>query len=480
MAFIFDEEMKFLKTKEQFVKNTGIRDGVDERPATPTESLNDSQLEIKFDCERVVRSLIEETQKQILDYSGQLDTHASVLRDNAILPNDENIINETKLEFHDYLGQKEKVYIDTNFEFLKADKELKKFKLERGISVDADAPDSKLAHYLMIAAWTVCESIVNIAIFNDGFGVLDATFLSISISLINIIPAVFVGNYFRYTNSDDSTMKHKAHFAAILWLLFLIWINTAVAIYRSGVLSDPGLDNTVLNANHAKIFFDSALSVFTLHIPPINDIVSIFLWLGGIMFGLIACWKGYTSDDKVPGYGKISVTKDEAQTNLNNLMNELNSQVECIKKNSKIKFDTVRDVLQANLRNYKAASNLLMTKILSYQRQMKEVQNQFIYLMNCYRDANKSVRHSKPPTYFESELDLTLGINNELPEFSNYEEEKIKIKINELEALYNQKIVELNSRQKKFNQYCEELNKFYAEKITQWDLSAKAKYERDF
>ena len=72
MAFIFDEEMKFLKTKEQFVKNTGIRDGVDERPATPTESLNDSQLEIKFDCERVVRSLIEETQKQILELQSKL------------------------------------------------------------------------------------------------------------------------------------------------------------------------------------------------------------------------------------------------------------------------------------------------------------------------------------------------------------------------------------------------------------------------
>ncbi len=478
MSFDFKEQISKLERLEKEVLESGKKNGLDEVPASSDVNFNAAQLDIKFDCQKVARELISDTKKNVLEYSNTLSTYEDHISDDAILPDVGNIKKETEHNVKGFLVSQEQSYVTAKYEYLKAEKSLKKFTMEKGITHESDAPPSKTAHYQTIIAFAVLESIVNIFIFNNGFSIPEAVFLSVAISIINIAPAVAVGNYFRNSNSDNSNLKRNAYVLLAGWMVFVVWLNTSIAIYRSSVPINAN-ESADAVAHHGQIFFNSALSVFMLRTPPIDDIVSILLWILGILFGLFACWKGYKSDDRIPEYGSKVQTYRETKFIYDNLIHTINDHTRSMIESQNQSFKRLKEELDRNQRDYKAVITLIRSKIINFETNLQEIRNQYSRMINLYRDGNKSTRLSRPPEYF-ADVNPDLSIDQEIPNFEEFSGKLLEERHLGLKSSYIQKVSEINSRIEEFHLFTDELNEYVRSSLDKWDEVTANKFEEGF
>lgn len=480
MSFNYAEEILGLRNKERDALDAGKADGTDEAPSSADEQFNASQLDIKFEVQKVARHLISDTKTTTLGYITQLNSQESALRNGVALPDLENIKASSEQELRVLTSECGPTFIDKLLEFWRAEKRIANFKRDKGIPDGPEnAPDSVKAHYMTIVAYAVIETIVNVFIFNAGLSGFDAFLLSTFISVLNILPAVVVGNYYRNINGGSTLSKRLAVTTLVAWLLFLLWLNTSLAILRSFLTASNSAEaNLFNNPEIFQIFFRDAFSVFSLQAPPIRDVLSIMLWLVGILAGVLACWKGYTSDEKIPELGKLNRDYKIHKEELHSLEVKMRDALSAIISNKTSIFQRVRNEFETNRRDYKSGIQLLGQKISEYDRQLKEIEGQYKHLINLYREGNKSTRKSYPPEYFgENEPDL--GVDN-LPDFSDFSETRINERIAIIEELFQVKVNDLNALQTQFNEFIDELHKKFEAKMTAFDDEARRRIQKDW
>jgi hypothetical protein len=479
MPFNYAEEMQALKNKEQEIIAVARGHGVEEVPATPDTELNATQFDIKNQCQRIIRDLIADTKLSITTYSSQLEANWAAIESGVALPDLENMKSTIVQEVGTMLAYEGPMYIDKKVEHWNSEKNLNVFKRDKGISdAPVKAPESQKAHYMKLIAYAIIETIFNMLIFNEGLSGRDALTLSVFISILNILPAVIVGNFLRNIHTENSPLKLMSIGFGALWLVFLYWLNTSVSILRSFLtqsMSNIGAGNLpefdlFSNPQIPIIFFQDAFSIFALKAPPIGDVLSIFLWLVGILAGLIACWKGYTADEKIPELGNLSrdfELKKEVATTYEKSLREKLSQM--IARQAEI-FRSVKNKFEQNKRDYLSCAQLLNQKAIEFERHIESFKDEYEHLIMLYRDSNKVARKSPPPAYFEeSPPNLDVGT---IPDFSDYSQEKMKERGVALEEIYLQRNASLNSLQAEFNVFIESINATFEEKLS--DLDKKA------
>ena len=472
MSFDFENAMKNLKDREREILERGKSDGIEENPATGDKDFNAFQLDIKFDCQKIARDLIHDTKNSVQDYWHQMTTCQSNINESIVMPDVELDSRSLKQSIHSFLAKEEQDYKKKYHNQILRDKELKGFQEGLGITQPAEMPPSILAHYQIVAVYGILESILNGVMFIEtDFGGMQAFMLSTIIAALNIIPSVFVGNYFRNKNSENLTLKKISYGVISLWLIFIIWFNTGVSIFRSIC------DHQTLN--QGEIFFNSAFSLFMFKAPPINDMTSILLWIVGIFFGFLACWKGYVSDDKTPEYGKISKRFFEADHEYAESSKQIKEFIQQEINLYIRKFQTSQNDFERNLRDCKSASKILAEKIGDFKRKLSEIHNQFEHLIRLYWDGSKSTRKSDLPLYV-SELNVDLEVSKDVPSFDAYSSENLEILISDLSATVRLKIDELKRLNIQFNDCCSDINKEVEEKIFQWHSDVHKWFNKPF
>lgn len=181
-------------------------------------------------------------------------------------------------------------------------KELRLFKVQRGIDHSANYPTSKLLHFSLVAVMIIIEALGNMYLFAQGneLGLLGGIFEAILLSVVNVGVAVMVGMLaLPQMNLRTGFRRQLGLLGLILAVVFAFTFNLAAAHYRDllVVSKEVALEQAIPNA-FANPF---ALSFNGL----------ILLVLGIIIFAL-ALWKGYTADDPYPGYGALSRKCEEA------------------------------------------------------------------------------------------------------------------------------------------------------------------------
>jgi hypothetical protein len=256
-----------------------------------------------------------------------------------------------------------------------------------------------------------------------------------------------------------------------IWFIFIIWFNTGVSIFRS--------TNDHQSFDQGEIFFNSAFSLFMFKAPPINDMTSILLWIVGIFFAFLACWKGYVSDDKTPEYGKISKRFFEADHEYAESSNQVKDFIQQEIDSYIRKFQIVQNDFERNLRDCKSASKILTEKIGDFNRKLSEINNQYEHLIKLYWDGSKSTRKSDLPHY-ASDLKVDLEIAKDIPNFDSYSSQNLEKLISELSINVRTKIEELKRLNILFNDCCTEINKETEEKISQWHTDVHKWFNKPF
>jgi hypothetical protein len=282
---------------------------------------------------------------------------------------------------------------------LKAETDIRYFKATNNIHEEAVYPESKLWHFGVMAIIAVAEVVVNAFFYENNQGLLGGVMVAIGIAAINIGLAVGLGLGFRFKNlaSTDKKVVGWACFAG--FVLVAVLCNSLFASFRSEyqVVIDPSEFSQVKEAFQRA--WPEALLIFRGE-PRFQDHWSFILFVVGIGLSACAFYKGYTLDDKHPGYGpKDRLYKAAVES----------EQLEQDKLRQKVKelLHHRKAAVQAALHEPATQVGMLARRIadLTHARQSLEsqaaaVQRDFQLVTEAYRHANASVRALPSPAYF--------------------------------------------------------------------------------
>lgn len=294
---------------------------------------------------------------------------------------------------------------------MRAEVDWRYFRAKNHISTQADYPESRILHLAIIAVLALVETCINAFFYENAQGLLGGFFVALSVAAVNMIGAVILGYGFRYKNLTATDSKILGWGCLLLFIVLAVYCNALFAAFRSEyqLLVDPtdimqvreGFANA---ASEAKKIF-----ILDMHIADLSSFV--LLGLGIVLSGL-AFHKGYTLDDKYPGYGKIDRIVKQAQSVEIEQQDLLRQKIKDFLHHRRADVQAVLHepaqligLMARRISDLSAAQSLLSNQAATIQRD-------FAMLVGAYRNANTAVRATEPPSYFKEIADLTPMVDN--------------------------------------------------------------------
>jgi hypothetical protein len=168
-------------------------------------------------------------------------------------------------------------------------------------------------------------------------------------------------------------------------------------------LSEPSTGMLVIAFKTAVA---DAFRVFIFEFPDI-DVMSFVLFFVGVICSCIAFWKGYTHDDKHPGYGEMDRRHKEAESNFK--LTKERAFTAAVAKVHLIadEVEELRTSLISSQRNSHALKAMVQSAQASFEGNVRKIQGELNLVIEAYRGANKATRATPAPNYFNEIADVT-------------------------------------------------------------------------
>ncbi len=156
----------------------------------------------------------------------------------------------------------------------------------------AEYPESQLLHFAWIFMALVAEGVANSSFFPQDLGLLGGFITAVGVSIGNVAISVITGALFiRNLNHIKVSRKLLGGFGILICLFLIATLHLSVAHYREAVARNPD----------EHLF--SVLPQVWSNPFGIQDMESIVLIIIGVVISVLAIYKGYTWDDRYPGFG---------------------------------------------------------------------------------------------------------------------------------------------------------------------------------
>lgn len=286
-------------------------------------------------------------------------------------------------------------------DYERADDDLLNFRKENKIRREAHYPESNWQTFGILALALIIESILNgsmLAAGSDG-GLIGGVFIALVISIINIGIGFINGWLFlRYKNHISKLKKIAGSLGSLVFFTITLLFNLLIAHYREALVNNPDDAGYVaMEAMRSGLF-------------SINDVQSWLLFALGLIFMILAVYKGYHQDDEYPGYGALSKRKKLAKEEVNGLKEDAIERLESLN-------DNYQEQLEKNCTRASKIYRTIITNISAFERQKSllmsykdHVQDTYLYVIKLYRDTNAAERNDPAPSFFKKEPDFELNI----------------------------------------------------------------------
>jgi len=278
--------------------------------------------------------------------------------------------------------------------FLAARQELKEFKTRHNLSRPSRAPSNRWTSFGLLFVLLAVESGLNGIFFAKGsdYGLIGGIGTAIGISLVNIVFAFSLGiGPARWTKHNNYLLKVIGSCTLIAGLALLIAIHGFAAHLREATASAIDEDEAARTAWQTL-----------LHNPlSLHDLNSVYLFALGMLFALLAVYKGYTFDDPFPGYG--SVTRRFARAR-DAYIDEHALLFEDLEETRGEVISSLTEGIQRIPTFPQAAANIraqrttMLEQFRAYESGVEAAVRQ---LLAKYRQANIAARTSNPPPHFD-------------------------------------------------------------------------------
>ena len=293
---------------------------------------------------------------------------------------------------------------------LKAEVDYRAFRATNRITEQASYPDSKIFHFGVVLVLALLETIVNAFFYENAQGLLGGFTFALGIAVVNMGGAMLLGFGFRYKNLAAPDKKALGWSCLIVFIAFAIYCNALFATFRAEyqLLADP---SDLLELRRAfAVSMAEAKRIYFLDMQ-VADMMSFVLLGIGMLLSFVAFHKGYTSDDRYPGYG----AKDRAVKAAVRV--EIDRQ-DSLRQKVKDFLHRCRGEVQAALNEPSQLFNRATTRLADVQKaqalltmQAQTVQRDYALVLGAYRDGNTAIRATSPPSYFKETQDLTGRVN---------------------------------------------------------------------
>lgn len=290
---------------------------------------------------------------------------------------------------------------------MRTEAEIRYFRAANDIHEEADYPESRLWHVGVIAVLALVEMVANAFFFENNQGLLGGFFVALGIAAVNMGSALLLGMGFTFKNLSAPEKRLGGWLCLVGFVVLTIFCNALFASFRSEyqLVVDP-TDAAQVNDAFLRAW-PEAVAVFRADMT-LKDQTSFILFIFGIVLSVMAFWKGYTFDDKYPGYGSKDRKFKAAQEQ------ELLLQ-ESVRKKIKDLLHKRKAAVHAALQEPSTQVGMLARRIadleharIQLQTQSEAVTREYVMVVEAYRHANLGVRVVPPPQYFSESPELSL------------------------------------------------------------------------
>lgn len=293
-----------------------------------------------------------------------------------------------------------------------AEQDIKYFRAENNIHEQAVYPDSKLWHFGWLAILAVIEVVVNAFFFENSEGLLGGVIVALGIAAVNMSLALGLGILFRHQNLAALGHKILGWSAVVAFLLVAIFCNALFASFRSEYQAVVDPTEAAQIGEAFRRAWPEAVLIFRANME-FKDHWSFILFGVGMVLSIWAFWKGYTIDDKYPGYGakdrvyKAAVAaeqleEDKVRQKIKDLLHQKKAAV-----NAAVREPATQvGMLSRRVADLTHARDLMDTRVNAVRRD-------FTMVTQAYRHANASIRSIQPPAYFQDPSVLTTSVSTD-------------------------------------------------------------------
>jgi len=295
---------------------------------------------------------------------------------------------------------------------LRTEAALKYFRATNDIHVEARYPESRIHHVAIVLVLALVETVINTFFYENNQGLIGGFFVALGITAMNIGFALIFGYWFRYKNLAALDKKIAGWAALITFVVVTIFCNALFAAFRTQyqLVTDPS-DIKELNEAFQRAW-PEAMLIFRAD-PQFKDLWSFVLFGIGILLGILACWKGYTLDDRFPEHGDLDRDYKKASA-------QESEQHDRVRQKVRELLHHRRAAVQAALHEPSTQVGILARRVADVthakdelQTRTSAIQRDYSLVIDAYRAANNAVRSVPPPAYFSQPTTLSMQVSGD-------------------------------------------------------------------
>ena len=285
------------------------------------------------------------------------------------------------------------------------DDELIKFKKDNHLDREAVYPSDQLVIIVIVGGILLGESMLNAFFFATGLdgGIFAGFAMAVAFSIINLSIGFFSGKFVLPNTNHISQTKKRVYWACtvVITLILLPVVNLFIAHYREALNLNPD------NATNILAWDSLTNGLFSL-----TDANSWLLAVLGLLFAMVAMYEGYSSDDKYPGYGKLTKKKYEKIGGLDTYKESARQKLIDIHEEFKSELEDNEEVMNESYKR----SNKMISGVEYYlnilEEYIKSCETGYKQIVTLYREENTSARQDGVPEYFSQPIDSSLKVKS--------------------------------------------------------------------
>ena len=388
-------------------RSGGQDDGRRELPNTNSTIMSDCERESISAGEDHIKNQVEKARPILNDSEIKIDSTKTKIETNSF--NDLPI--DLKTSYSAELS-KFKQNLEEDFEIWKnINRDMESFKDEHCIQREAviKTPMQTIVSIVVIVVLICIEIFANTKLLAGAMvgGENEARAISVAVAGINVGISFCVGIVLlRNINHYKRGVKNFAYFLSGLYVLFYIWINFSLGVFRTKAEGYVIMANETGNSD-----INELLSIARdcmqpwLYITELN-LTGWALVFIGITFASIGLYDGYQYSDTYPNYGRIgkknNKTRQKAldtisthKTNIVSLFDRFNEKAKELHKED-----------MENIEKWSTEVNTFQLYFNSYKEAVMQWERDLRHIIDEYRDNNLQFRQTAKPSYFDKPFEF--------------------------------------------------------------------------
>ena len=277
--------------------------------------------------------------------------------------------------------------------------ELDRFRAVHWLDREARWPNrTKLfVMYSAVAVLMAVEGVLNAGFFSHGLdsGLIGGFLIAMGSAAVNVLVAFLMGKFLiRYMHHRIPGIKVLGIGLTLVALALIVTVGFGIAHFRDALTSEA--------AEPAKTAYDALSSGDLPH-----DIISWGLFVLSCVFGFLALFDGYATDDPYPDYGRVSRRTQEVVEDYDAELNHLREELEELKQEELNRLDKALMDAQATIAVYESRIEEKDAASLRLHTALQDADNSMTALLSEFRSENELHRDGLArPRYFDKKPTL--------------------------------------------------------------------------